>query len=87
MKPPEPKSEDAADEASRTLLKQASHSNAHSRKHSASPEKLYQKEDTNDIAEPLVSDSAIDENDDVDDLKSSGLLSDLGNPCTHSLPF
>ena len=78
VNPSDIKAETPQEENSKALLKQAMHSNARSRNISSSPVKSESNGEAEVIAQPLQSESAIEEQDDVDDLRSSAALSELG---------
>ena len=78
VRSPVPKAETPQEETSKALLKQATHSNARSRNHSSSPPKPESNGSGESATQPLQSESAIEEQDDLDDLRSSSILSDLG---------
>ena len=72
------KAEPNQEEISKALLKQATHSDTRSRNPSLSPEKSVSNGEAEAAAQPLQFESAIEEQDDVDDLKSSAVFGDPG---------
>lgn len=81
MRSPVSKAETPQEETSKALLKQAMHSNARNRNHSSSPPEPESNGTGESASQTLQSESAIEEQDDIDDLKSSAALSDLGYNC------